>query len=167
MDIRGKLGSRRHVAAFFILLFAAGLFAGVDVSIGSEGETLTLRVKRVVDGDTIWAEGGEQIRYVGIDTPEREEAFYKEARQKNLELLEGGVVEAVVCKDEPRDKYGRLLAWVYVDGIDISAEILKAGLARVLVIPPCGLLKAGKYRALERGAKSMGLGIWGEGKKTP
>ncbi len=161
-------GLRRFVVAFFIFSIVAGALTGSVFAATAENETLSLRVVRVVDGDTIWTEGGEQVRYIGIDTPETGESFYKEARLKNLELVGvGGVVEAVVCKDEPRDRYGRLLAWIYVDGVDVAGEILKAGLARRLMIPPCGRLKAGKYRAIERDARSRGVGIWDAGKKKP
>jgi micrococcal nuclease len=164
MNIKVLPRSRHFVAAFLILLIMMVVSGRVAFAAGTE-ETLALRVTRVVDGDTIWADGGEQIRYVGFDTPERDEPFYEEARQKNKDLVGGKVVEVVVCKDEPRDRYGRLLAWVYIDGIDVGAEILKAGLARLLIIPPCGLVKAAKYRALEREAKRLGKGIWGNAEK--
>jgi micrococcal nuclease len=163
MNIRIIFGLRRFVAAFLVVFFVV-VATGSSVQAGAE-EVLALRVTRVVDGDTIWTKGGEQIRYVGLDTPERDEPFYAEARRKNKALVGGKVVEVVVCKDEPRDRYGRLLAWISVDGLDVGAEILKVGLARLLIIPPCGLVRAAKYRALEREAKRLGLGIWGNNDK--
>ncbi len=162
MNTRFFLRLRRFVVAFFIFLMAQVFLVESVFAAMQQSQARLLRVVRVVDGDTIWTEGGEQVRYIGIDTPERGESFYKEARLKNLEFVNVGVtVEVVVCRDEPRDRYGRLLAWVYVDGIDVAAEILRAGLGRRLVIPPCGLVKAQKYRAIERDAKSRGAGIWG------
>jgi len=162
MNIRFTLWLRRFVVAFFIFLVAQAYLGESVFAATQHSQARLLRVVRVVDGDTIWTEGGEQVRYIGIDTPERGESFYKEARLKNLEFVTVGViVEVVVCRDEPRDRYGRLLAWVYVEGVDVAAEILRAGFGRRLVIPPCGLVKAQKYRAIERDAKSRGVGIWG------
>lgn len=158
-------GLRRFGVAFFSFLMLMVILPHGVSAATAEGETTLMRVVRVVDGDTIWVEGGEKIRYVGVDTPEREQAFYREARSKNLELVGGSVVEVVVCRDEPRDRYGRLLAWIYVDGLDVGGELLKAGLARVLMIPPCGLLKAREYKALEKEAKRRELGVWGVNKK--
>ncbi len=72
-------GLRRFVVAFFIFSIVAGALTGSVFAATAENETLSLRVVRVVDGDTIWTEGGEQVRYIGIDTPETGESFYKEA----------------------------------------------------------------------------------------
>ncbi len=161
------LGLRRFVVAFFIFLMVQ-VFLVECVFAAMQPQARLLRVVRVVDGDTIWTEGGEQVRYIGIDTPERGEPYYEEARLKNLEFAAvGTVVEVVVCGDEPRDRYGRLLAWVYVDGVDVAAEILRAGLARRLIIPPCGLVKAQKYRSIERDARSRGVGIWWANSRKP
>ncbi len=162
MNISFVLGLRRFVVAFFIFLMVQACLSETVLASAQKSEALLLRVVRVVDGDTIWTKGGEQVRYIGIDTPERGEPLYKEARLKNLEFVAvGSVVEVVVCRDEPRDRYGRLLAWVYIDGLDVAAEILRAGLGRRLTIPPCGLVKAQKYKAIERDARRRGVGIWG------
>ncbi|VAW38451.1 hypothetical protein MNBD_DELTA02-371 [hydrothermal vent metagenome] len=158
---------RGFIVVFFIFFIVAGVLAE-SVFAAADNKALSLRVVRVVDGDTIWTEGGEKVRYIGIDTPERGEPFYEQARLKNLELVGGRLVEVVVCKDEPRDRYGRLLAWIYADGVDVAEEILRAGLARRLMIPPCGRINAGRYRAVERDARRRGVGLWGAGKKkTP
>ncbi|MBI5560113.1 MAG: thermonuclease family protein [Deltaproteobacteria bacterium] len=118
-------------------------------------------VKWVLDGDTIIVEGGERVRYAGIDTPEEGEPFYKEAKKRNIGLVRGGRVMLEVCGEKPRDKYGRLLAWVYADGVDVSEVLLKEGLARVLPIPPCGLKKLKEYKSFQKEAVSQGRGIWG------
>ena len=72
------------------------------------------RVKWVIDGDTILLEDGRKVRYAGIDTPERHEPFYRKATRRNIELVKGKVVRLVICKQKPRDRFGRTLAWVYV-----------------------------------------------------
>ena len=107
----------------------------------ADGSQREVRVRYVIDGDTIILASGKRVRYVGIDTPERGEDFYGEAKRRNGELLDGGTVTFEACRSEPRDRYGRLLGWVYVDGVDVGGELLREGLARTLSIPPCGLRK--------------------------
>lgn len=119
---------------------------------------------RVVDGDTIevMVDGRqEKVRILGIDTPERGERFYEKARL-NLESLCAGRQVSLQPEDGrelKRDKYGRLLAYVHAgDGIDVGAEQLKAGLARMYRKEDFGLWD--QYLALEAEAKQKRLGIW-------
>jgi endonuclease YncB( thermonuclease family) len=89
----------------------------------------TVRVTRVIDGDTVDVSDGSRIRLIGIDTPERGECGYAQAT-KYLEGLVG--VKAVVLVAGARDdvdRYGRLLRYVEVDGVDANFEMIIAGLA--------------------------------------
>ena len=129
------------------------LYAGAALCAGP------VRVEFVYDGDTIKA-GGRVIRYIGIDAPEKGEPFYEEARQRNAEILKGGEIKVVECMGEPQDRYGRTLAWVYAGGVLVNGRLLAEGLARTLIIPPCGLEKVGELRRLERQARRARLGIW-------
>lgn len=135
--------------AFFVILKASSIAAG----------TGRVTVESVYDGDTIKA-GGRVIRYIGIDTPEKDEPFYLEARKRNAELLKGRKVVVVVCKGEPVDRYGRTLAWVYADGVLVNGQLLADGLARRFIIPPCGLEKLQELIKFESEAKRAGRGIW-------
>jgi micrococcal nuclease len=99
------------------------------------------RVTRVVDGDTIEIEGGERVRYIGIDTPETVDprkpvqCFGKEASAKNKELVEGKTVR--LEKDTTdRDKYNRLLRYIYVGDTFINLELVKQGFAYSYSYPP-------------------------------
>jgi micrococcal nuclease len=60
-----------------------------------------------------------------------------------------------------RDRYGRLLAYVTVDGLDVNAELVAAGYACVLHIPPNGEDRIGEFRALELQAQANDAGLWG------
>ncbi len=120
------------------------------------------RVKRVIDGDTIILTSGEKVRYAGIDAPEMDEPFYKEARERNKTLVEGREVSLRICTEQPRDRHGRVLAWVYVDGVSVNEVLLREGLARVFTLPPCGLKNIKEYRRLEGLAREKSLGIWSE-----
>ncbi len=142
------------------ILFLVALLPTKALSEG--GRVIDTGVRFVIDGDTIVLKGGEKLRYIGIDTPERDEPFYKRARARNRELVKGSILRVEICPDEPRDKYGRLLGWVSVDGVDVGEELLREGLARTLMIPPCGLKMREKYKAIKDEARKKGLGIWGQ-----
>jgi len=120
-------------------------------------------VSFVLDGDTIAITEGERIRYLGIDTPERNEPFFREATEFNRMLLRDKRITIDICKEEPKDKYGRLLAWVYADNILVNLKLIQNGYAKVLSIPPC--ISSKKARTLKKGqleAVRKGLGIWAD-----
>ncbi len=87
-----------------------------------------VRVASVVDGDTIALEGGEKVRYIGINTPERGEPLYEEATALNRALV-GGKEVGIVGDAEARDQYGRSLAYVFVGGRFVNGEIVRFGFA--------------------------------------
>lgn len=100
-----------------------------------------VKVIRVIDGDTIEIEGGERIRYIGIDTPETVDprkpvqCFGVEASNKNKELVEGKM--ARLEKDiTERDKYSRLLRYVWVGDVFVNLELVKQGFAYSYSYPP-------------------------------
>lgn len=86
------------------------------------------KVVAVIDGDTIEIEGGERVRYIGIDTPETDECYGPEATQANKELVLGK--EVILIRDvEDRDKYGRLLRYVIANGRFVNTELVRLGYA--------------------------------------
>ena len=89
------------------------------------------RVLRIVDGDTIHVElhgQDETIRFYGIDTTERGEACFSEATERTTELV--GSEVRLLPDARNRDKYGRLLRYVYTpQGLSIDAEMVDEGLA--------------------------------------
>ncbi|MFQ5735295.1 MAG: thermonuclease family protein [Thermodesulfobacteriota bacterium] len=125
-----------------------------------QARTISARVTRVVDGDTVVIAGGERVRYVGIDTPERGQPFFREAKRRNASLVRARTVRLEICDAEPRDRYGRLLAFVYAGGVFVNRALVSEGLARRLIIPPCGLPVSREFQDLERGARQRGRGIW-------
>ena len=126
-------------------------------------------VRRVVDGDTIQLLDGRLVRYIGIDTPElrrREgsrwvmdpEPFALAATEANRRLVEGKTVR-LEYDVQPRDRYGRLLAYVYVDERMVNAELLETGYAHLLTIPP-DVRYAEEFRRLAAGARREHRGLW-------
>jgi micrococcal nuclease len=128
----------------------------------------TVVVTRVVDGDTVEVhlDGDEEdVRYIGVDTPETVKpgepvgCFGPQASAFNHRLVEGRRVR-LVFGAERRDVYGRLLAYVYLDGRFVNAELVRRGLARTLTIPPNDRF-AGELKRLEIAAARAGRGLWG------
>ncbi len=118
-------------------------------------------VTRVIDGDTIVIEGNYYVRYIGIDAPEMHptvEDFGTEAWEANRKLVEGKEVRLERDVSE-RDRYGRLLRYVYVDDIMVNAELVKQGLAEVKTYPPDT-----KYQdyleSMESEARNEERGMW-------
>ncbi len=156
-------------AVVAVLLLAGRDDGGSDADSGGSGSgrAVTAPVTEVVDGDTIHAtvEGkDESVRYIGIDTPEVDpsigvECFGKEASERNDELVAGEDVRLVTGAEE-RDRYGRLLAYVYVGERFINAEMVQGGYARTLEIEP-NTDKAPLLNRLERDAANAGRGLWG------
>lgn len=123
----------------------------------------------IIDGDTIkvMVNGKiETVRYLLIDTPESKspktcvQLYAKEAFLRNSELLKSGRLTLEFEQGNIRDIYGRLLAYVYVDGESIQEMLLKEGYARVSYImkPPYRYLE--KFRELENSAKREKINIW-------
>ena len=115
-------------------------------------------VTRVIDGDTIEIEGGERVRYLGIDTPEVKEHFGSEALKKNQELVEGRRV--YLEKDtENRDKYGRLLRYVWIGNTMVNGELVRIGYARSYSYLPNVKYQV-YFLQLEIQARDQHLGMW-------
>jgi micrococcal nuclease len=124
---------------------------------------------RVVDGDTIRVvqDGREEtVRYIGVDTPESVkpdapvECYGKRARAANRRLVDGERVRLVGDVDA-RDRFGRRLAYVYRarDRLFVNAELVRAGYAKPLTIPP-NVAHADDFGELARRARRAERGLW-------
>lgn len=137
---------------------------------------LPARVTRVVDGDTVYVrlENGreEKVRFIGVDTPEstREvEPYGKKAAAYTKSRLDGKKVYLELDVGE-RDKYGRLLAYVWLEPPKgdsetelrakmFNAKLLLAGMARVMTVPP-NVKYADLFVKFQREAREAGKGLW-------
>jgi len=131
----------------------------------STAESQLVRVRRVVDGDTLLLKDGTRVRMIGIDTPETKkegtpvQPFGPEASEYTKKFCEGGTVR-LVFDGERHDDYGRLLAHVYVGDQFLSEELIRNGLARVLYRHPYSDVMKDRFRAAENAAKRAKKGIW-------
>ncbi|MBI4209001.1 MAG: thermonuclease family protein [Deltaproteobacteria bacterium] len=127
----------------------------------NDGSAIQLiRVIRVIDGDTVELEGGDRVRYVGVDTPERGDPFFDEATNRNRELVEGQIIALKICAGEPKDHYGRWLGWVYKGPSLVNAELIREGLGYLMIIPPCGLDKVSDLTQAHLQAQQQHFGLW-------
>lgn len=133
----------------------------------SKIEVYPAKVIRVYDGDTIKLDNGESVRYIGIDTPETHHPYRpveflgKEASKVNKDLVAGKKVY-LEFDIEKRDRYGRLLAYVFLeDGTFVNAELVRLGYAYTYTFPP-DVKYTELFRKLARQARKHKRGLWQE-----
>jgi micrococcal nuclease len=125
-----------------------------------------VRVAEVLDGDTIVIEGGERVRFIGVDTPETVhpskpvQCFGREASDFTKQLLEGSIVR--LERDiSDTDKYGRLLRYVHLeDGSLVNLKLVEAGFAYASAYPP-DIAHAAEFSAAMAAAREAKTGLWG------
>lgn len=123
-------------------------------------------VLRVVDGDTLWVDGPEErVRLIGIDAPEvdwhggRAECYGDEAGRFMQDLLLGKRVRLELDREE-RDRFGRTLAYVYLeDGRMVNVLLVRRGFAQVVLFPPNDRYED-RLVAAEAEARGAGHGLW-------
>lgn len=135
-------------------------------------------VKRNVDGDTIAVSLNgsadaspniESVRLIGIDTPETKrpntpiECFGKKASAATASLIPPGTPVRLERDVEERDRYGRLLAYVFRanDGLFINHELVRTGFAAAYTYPP-NVAYSDTFREAADVAQAVGVGLWGE-----
>jgi micrococcal nuclease len=152
---------------WLVLVAAVAGFLVADRRQEESGAAESTTVTRVVDGDTVEVrlDGRlEKVRLIGIDTPESVkpdtpvQCYAKAASAETERLLEGRRVE-LRFDAERRDRYGRLLAYVYRDGLFVNAALVERGYARTLTIPP-NVAHAELFARLAREARRGGRGLW-------
>jgi micrococcal nuclease len=167
------LTTRRAGAALGTLVAAALVVVGIIQATGhaDAGSSDQVTVKRVVDGDTVVIHVGgrdEHVRLIGIDTPETVDprkpvqCFGKEASRRTAALLPVGTPVRLERDVEARDRYGRLLAYVYrvADGTFVNLALAEEGFALSLTIPP-NVAYADRFAAAVADARRAGRGLWG------
>ena len=136
-------------------------------TLAETASTLEGVVVRVVDGDTVHVRIGariEKVRYIGVNAPEvhhpvkGEEPGGREATDVNRRLVEGRHVR-LELDVQARDRYGRLLAYVWIGDMMINAELVRLGYAQVMTVPP-NVRHQALFLELQRDARSAHRGLW-------
>jgi endonuclease YncB( thermonuclease family) len=124
----------------------------------------TSTVAYIVDGDTVELSDGRRVRYIGIDTPERDDHFYTQAKQANSELVLNK--EIIMERDiSDKDKYGRLLRYVYVDGLFVNEHLVRQGYAKIFTYPP-DVKYVQIFKSAQASARNSKAGMWAGRAKT-
>jgi micrococcal nuclease len=135
-------------------------------------------VQRVIDGDTLLLEDSRRVRLIGIDTPEMHESakLYRDAKRSKQSIaliqqlgrqsyeftraLAEGKRVSLEFDLEKKDKYGRLLAYVYLkDGTFLNAKIVEEGYASLMTYPP-NVKYADLFLELYQQARQNQRGLW-------
>ncbi|MDO8602815.1 MAG: thermonuclease family protein [Candidatus Omnitrophota bacterium] len=127
------------------------------------------KVVRAVDGDTIELSSGETVRYIGIDTPEIREKrgsdwiynprpYAEDAKAFNKNFVEGKSVR-LEFDVQRKDKYNRILAYVYIEDKMVNVEIVREGLAMIYTYPP-NVRYSQKFLDAQREARDNKRGLW-------
>ena len=131
---------------------------GCVLRASKEGE---VAVVKVIDGDTIEVAGRQKVRYIGVDTPElrpKAELYAREATEYNKRLLRKNLVRLERDVSE-RDRFNRLLRYIYVDDILVNAELVREGYATAVAYPP-DTRYARCFAALQDEAQEARRGMW-------
>ena len=122
------------------------------------------RLVRVLDGDTIALDNGETVRLIGVDAPEIHhpeipvQRFGQEAAEFLRRFTEGLECTLEYEPTDIRDQYGRLLAYVFVEGRLVNAEIIRQGYAYAYTRFPCR--RQAEFIVLEHEARENQRGLW-------
>ena len=160
--------------ALGLLLLAPAIPAGATAPARCPPDRLDLeaRMARVHDGDTLRLEDGRVVRLAGINAPEvardgrPAEPYGPEARERLRRLLPPGARVGLRLGQEQEDRYGRLLAHLYIDGRSVQALLLREGLAVAIVVPPNSWQRDCYFRA-EAEARLARRGVWADWLPVP
>lgn len=175
LDVPAVIVSGRTMVPARFIAESLGAVVGWDndsktVLVNSDINKIMLyKIVRIIDGDTlVAAKNGveETVRLIGVDTPE----IFVNGQQVNdpqaitaLEYAKAaltGRYAELELDIEQRDQYGRLLAYIWLDGIMLNKVLLENGIAKVSTYPP-NVKYLDEFTALESIAREKKLGIWG------
>jgi micrococcal nuclease len=148
-----------RILCLALLLLLAACDSDAIESDPIDGDSETGRVMQVIDGDTIDVSiNGEsmRVRYVGVNTPERDETCYADAWAANRAMVEGQTVR-LVRDTSNTDRFDRLLRYVYVGNTFVNEELIRSGHAEVVLYAPDDQ-HYDEFRQLEGEAARSGRG---------
>ncbi len=128
-----------------------------DVSVNE----IPVTVIGVSDGDTFKLSDGKTFRLYGVNAPEVKESYFEEAKAFTQNLVLGKEITFEQEANYKVDKFGRELGYVFVDGVNLNIELVRNGLARVVLYEKRAKIKyQDELLSAEKSAKELRLGIW-------
>jgi len=170
----------QYVQAAILIALSVVYFGARHLPVlkNAEAKNGFLYVSRVVDGDTIKLSTGQRVRLIGVDTPELHysDKLLRDAAKSHQDIkaiqamgkrssdftnaLCSGKRVRLEFDVERHDRYGRVLAYVYLeDGTFVNARILEEGYGQVMTIPP-NVKYAEYFLRLQKVAREEGRGLW-------
>lgn len=136
---RGRVSTIGLIAAC-VAVFGVTVTVGMawPIALPSDAPTSSVRIVRVIDGDTVELAGGEHVRILNIDTAEMppqsrcvaEEQLARAAKARLRQLVQASEEVVLSSSGRDRDQYGRQLRLVRLDGIDVGEQLVREGLAK-------------------------------------
>ena len=121
----------------------------------------SISVIEVSDGDTFKLSDGKTFRLYGVNAPEVKEPFFEEAKAFTQNLVLGKEISIEQEVNYKVDKFGRTLGYVLIGGVNLNIELVRNGLARVVLYEKRAKIKyQDELLSAEKEAKKMKLGIW-------
>lgn len=117
-------------------------------------------VGRVIDGDTLELTTGERVRLIGIDAPETGEDYYEESKVRLKDLVESKQIN-LENDVEDKDRYDRLLRYIYIDDIFVNLIMVEEGFAKAYPYQPNTRYEP-EFEEAEDSAKGLKKGIWSD-----
>jgi micrococcal nuclease len=167
-DTKLKPGSEDVNKAVQVSKGVGDLEKGDKSEAAVENNRIPAKVLRVVDGDTmqVMFHGKEEtIRLLLVDTPETKhpskpvQPYGPQASDFAIKTLTGQNVDLEIDVSE-RDKYGRILVYLWINGKIFNEMLLEEGLARVAYVIPPNIKYVDRFREIEKKAQLAGIGIW-------
>lgn len=144
---------------FLLLIFISGCVSGEivkDTKVVLDGP---FNVTKIIDGDTIDINTSERIRFSGINAAEKGKCYYKEAKEKVKELIYGK--DVFIEKDiDNKDKYGRLLRYIYLGNLNVNKYLVENGYVIVFDKYKDDTKRYDEFKEVEKIAIENKLGIW-------
>ncbi|CAK0771810.1 micrococcal nuclease [Gammaproteobacteria bacterium] len=145
-------------SVFFLFLICV-----LPATTANGASTYNAKVVRVMDGDTLMVQASgrqEKVRLVGIDAPEYNQPYGTVARNALMNLLKGRTVRIAPVE---HDRYGRLVARIYLDNLDVNVALVRDGYAWVYR----QYADDAAFYTAEREARNARRGLWSQGKPVP
>jgi len=120
-----------------------------------------LTVIEVSDGDTLKFSDGKTFRLYGVNAPEVKEPFFEEAKAFTENLVFGKEISFEQEANYKVDKFGRELGYVFIDGVNLNIELVRNGLARVVLYEKRAKIKyQDELLTAEKEARKKRVGVW-------
>jgi micrococcal nuclease len=150
----------RFSLVFLSLTLSAEPFACAAQQRSRQPESSCM-VSHIVDGDTFHCRDGRKVRLTGIDSPEYGQTFGSLARHALLKMLPPGTAARLERDVALTDRYGRLLAYVWVGSTLVNEAMVRDGWAVLYTVPP-NVKYAERFSRAQKEARARGTGLWAQ-----